>query len=178
MDDLLAKWLLTLTPAQRAYHSEKISRWSKKDAARAEFILQVMRQRGYEGGESWAVSEVNQDAAQLARFCLLYALKRGMPSIEREAMKHRAVDSLLEKGSSAEDVRALVRETMILALQDFVCTLDAQSDNEDDAEGLPGWVLVERMYDPITEEDRPTGREVTCLHESLGFMFPDRYKDS
>ena len=132
---------------------------------------------GADDPAGWADSEVTENIAQLARFLALRLLWRvaidpwgaedldGLPAAQR----------LLATGADRTDLARLARAAAYSAVFATLYRIDEGYDPDiEDADSLPGWVLLE-----TTDEGRQlTGRNVGSLHEDILTMDPSGHEGS
>ncbi|MGW3134792.1 hypothetical protein [Streptomyces sp. NPDC001139] len=137
----------------------------------AEKIRRLLVALGAEDPQGWAVSEVEEDLPQLARYRLLRALSQDI-----EAWDTASIDSLragmkAERAHRTDPVaeaawiaRAVARKTVFGVLYRLA---DPDSDDlpTDLRQQLPGWVLME-----TTPTGEPTHRVLDALYEDLDTM--------
>lgn len=148
-------------------------------------LLHRFRTLGARDPEDWAKSEVDENIAQLARFCFLRSVWRDAivarttsgTWIDRSiAMSERrpdipfgdagpALKRLLDAGATRADLQRVARLIAYEAAFELINRLDEGCDPELDGD-YPGWRLME------TKGNELTGRDVGGLHESLLEMDP------
>ncbi|MEV6106668.1 hypothetical protein AB0M28_18400 [Streptomyces sp. NPDC051940] len=126
--------------------------------------------------ESWAISEIDEDLPQLARYRLLRATSRDVAAWEGAASRwvegyqrggpaSEPISRALAAGVTVEDLGVIARE---VARETALGLLYRLSDPTDDAApagmeaDLPGWQLVE-----ISAAGEATGRVLDGLYEDL-----------
>ena len=127
-------------------------------------LTRLMTELGATDPAGWAASELSEDIPQQARFLFLRSLwPDSIDSWGSEEAIRRipAGKRLLDAGTSADDLSKLLRAVAYETAFSVVARIDEGYD-PDAPEDAPGWILLETGTD-----ERPTGRVVGGLHESL-----------
>ena len=165
-------WLSSLPPTARA---------------KAQKLIERMKELGAPDAEEWVRSEVTEDIPQVARFLILRRLWREMDMWRDDAdtlLKHvlaeaernpdgyfadagRAIQKMLAAGIEIEDIARVARMAAYEAMFSLVQVIDDGGD-PDSGDDLPGWALAE-----IDANGEGTGRVVDALHESILELNPE-----
>jgi hypothetical protein len=151
-------------------------------------LVELFRAAGAEEPESWASSQINENFAQLARFCFLRSLWPGVIDQWRQNTKWItfaisqaeqdsqgffadagiALKSLLELGATRDQLATVARMVAYEVAFGVVYRIDEGADwDYGPDKGYPAWELRE-----IGSDDMPTGRRVGGLHEDLLSLDP------
>lgn len=150
--------------------------------AKAQRLIERMRQLGAEEPKSWVESEITEDIAQVARFLILRRLRSDIdawhdnPSawVEREVAEvgkkpessssetGRALKRMLDVGVSLDDIGRVAKSVALESTFNVLNLIDEAGDPDAEGDDLPGWTLIE-----TDAEGEATGRLVVGLHEEL-----------
>jgi hypothetical protein len=150
--------------------------------AKAQKLIERMKELGAEEPEDWVESEITEDIAQMARFLILRRLRSDIdawhdnPSawVEREIAEAekkpessfsetgRALKRMIDAGVSLDDVGRVAKSVAFEATFNVLNLIDEAGDPDAEGDDLPGWALIET--DPAGEA---TGRFIVGLHEDL-----------
>jgi hypothetical protein len=135
-----------------------------------------MRHLGAEDPEAWAASELTEDIAQEARWLVIRQIREAITWTPEDLRRMPQVAALVDAGVDPEIVLAAVREVAREAAFRVLDVIDSTED-PDAPEDSPGWMLFEGRLD-ANGDPYVTGRDVSELHESLGFPGEDgMYRD-
>ena len=133
-----------------------------------------LRLAGAADPQSWALSEVSEDIAQLTRFLFLRGVWRRMHSCADDALATELARKLRQDGAGEEDLRELVQLALGRLAFDLLYLLDEPDGTAWDSPPEPDvadndqrWLLAEAEPDGSL-----TGRDVGGLHESLADTDP------
>lgn len=154
-----------------------------KKISEEELIL-LFRKLGANDPESWALSEINEDIPQLARFLFLLSawktviaegdlnwINQEIEYSKKQPDKNGAgvglaLEKLLKSGVNPEDITDIVRGMQYQTLHGICYLLDGLNENLPEI-GDFGWSLFER-----DKEGNITGRIIQGLYESVLSMDP------
>jgi hypothetical protein len=155
-------------------------------------LVELFRAAGADRPESWASSQINENIAQLARFCFLRSLWPVVIDQWRQNTKwitfaigqaeqdsHGffadagiALKSLLELGATRDQLAAVARMVAYEVAFGVVYRIDEGADwDYGPDKGYPAWELRE-----IGSDEMPTGRRVGDLHEDLLSLDPSGHE--
>jgi hypothetical protein len=155
--------------------------------AKAQEMIERMKELGAPDAEEWVRSEITEDIPQMARFLALRRLWRKMDMwrddtgtllkhVHTEAERNpggyfadagRAIQKMLAAGAEIEDIASVARMAAYEAMFSLVQVIDDGGD-PDSGDDLPGWALAE-----IGANGEGTGRVVDALHESILELNPE-----
>ena len=137
-------------------------------------LTERLRLAGAADPQSWALSEISEDIAQLTRFLFLRGVWRRMRSCADDALASPLADELRRDGASEDHLREFTQRALgdlAFSLLYFIDEPDGTSwgtpPEHDVADGDRRWLLAE-----VEPGRRPTGRDVGGLHESLSDTDP------
>lgn len=154
-----------------------------------EELTSIFTRLGANDPESWARSQHRENIDQLHRYLFLrQAWKRVYGEDDDSWIEHeiehfrnqpdkpyagvgRAIENLLELGAERGDIVDLVRgvqASMLFSISYLLSDPDLAGDEVQEVRAM-GWALVETDAD-----SNPTGREISCLHESVLETDPSR----
>ncbi len=163
----IEKYLTIRTPK---YYSLQISKLNDAQKEDLERLLEKLEKSGSRDPLSWALSEVQENIPQFARFSMLKGLVEIVDDVEGNIGLSDDVDEdyredifeiqkRLIKAISEEELNAFLKsytKGVMYQVANLIDEGNAGADNQ------PGWVLSE-----INNDGDLTGRFINGLHESL-----------
>jgi hypothetical protein len=137
-------------------------------------LTERLRVAGARDPQSWALSEVREDIAQMTRFLFLRGVWRRMQSCADEALTSSLGNKLRRDGAGEDDLHEFVQQALGRLAFDVLYLIDEPAGTSwgsrperDVGNDDRRWKLTE-----VEPDGRPTGRDVGGLHESLSDSDP------